>query len=74
MTIKQIVIESGVEMGNIVHSGRYPFEAMKVGDSIKFDKRDAARAGAERASTRFSPKRFVFGQDKLGHYRVWRTE
>ena len=69
-----VQIESGIPFVTNYNSGRYPFEDMKVGDSIKFNSKAGASAGAKRANDRHSPNKYKHGFDSTGAARVWRVE
>ena len=69
-----VIIEDDIKMVSSDHSGRYPFDKMKVCQSIHFGSRSAAKAAAERANTRHPPNKYEAGFDGNGSSRVWRME
>jgi len=68
-----VEIEHDVQMVSANGLGRYPWEDMQVGDSIKFKTKTAANGAAERANQRFETLKFRAGFDKNGQARVWRV-
>lgn len=67
-------IQKNIKRAKRGKSAKYPFEDMKIGDSLRFN--GTTRTGpyvlAARANLRFKAKVFAGGYDKNGVGRVWR--